>query len=69
MAYSRRSAMEVQAHGGKGVALGEIEPLQRAHPRRVELKGSVRQLLQRSEVRGSAPASHESRVEEPFLIV
>lgn len=53
LAYSRRSAKEVQAHGGRVIALGkfreaasgDIKP-RSDDPCRVDLEESVRQLLQ-----------------------
>ena len=67
LAYSKRSAREVQAHGGRVVALGKSSRGGRGRhqaapgddPGRVGFEGSLRQLLQRSEARRSPSAPGE----------
>ena len=67
LAYSRRSAKEVQAHGGQVVALGKFREAAAGNikPRSVMIlvewasKGGLRRLLQRSKNRRPASAPGE----------
>jgi len=59
LAYSRRSSQEVQAHGGRVVALGKFRE---AVLSRMEIEGSLRGLPQRSKNCRLASAPGEGRM-------